>query len=607
MRIPAAILFLLLLSLPLAASGFLVDYYMVRIDVDDARDMVIRENLSLEYTEPSHGFYRDIQHRFGNLDAAVDVLWTSSPVSLSDDGSFISIRFGDPDKLLSGGPYAYGIEYSYSLGADPYDDYDELYYNIVTPDTWDSAIGRAAFEVNLPHPVDADRIWVTAGQYGSEMEIPFMLSDDGTVISGRYADLPHGFGITLRVEMDEGYFSSAPRASGTASVSFIATVAISLVMFLSLLLLWFAKGRDEQIIAPARFSPPDGLDPMECAYISEGTLAPRAITSMLLYWADRGFLTIDEKDDGFLITRTGDLPDDCGEPERLAFAAFFSSSSSFSSSEMASAGFRARIQAAERSMAEHFSGDRILSSPESIRLKKRANLLILLSVVLFSALATLQFLGFPTVFVIIPMMMAYLMLAGIAKRAERRMRLDGLKLRQMLPVLPFLAFMWFFTVTALSSFGLDGRMAGIECGVFLILLVLSVFLAASLERPSSYAIRMLGQIIGYRDFICTVEKDRIERLSAEDPAFFYHVLSYAVAFGLEDRWVKAFNGLFVQPVPWYRCSTVPDIFIISSFARRCTHEAFSATRSQHRSGMRTGRGSSGFSGGGFSGGGGRSW
>ena len=607
MRIPAVILFLLLLSLPLAASGFFVDYYMVRIDVDDARDMVIRENLSLEYTEPSHGFYRDIQHRFGNLDAAVDVLWTSSPVSLSDDGSFISIRFGDPDKLLSGGPYAYVIEYSYSLGADPYDDYDELYYNIVTPETWDSAIGRAAFEVNLPHPVDADRIWVTAGQYGSEMKIPFMLSDDGTVISGRYADLPHGFGITLRVEMDEGYFSSAPRASGTASVSFIATVAISLVMFLSLLLLWFAKGRDEQIIAPARFSPPDGLDPMECAYISEGTLAPRAITSMLLYWADRGFLTIDEKDDGFLITRTGDLPDDCGEPERLLFAAFFSSSSSFSSSEMGSAGFRARIQAAERSMAEHFSGDRILSSPESIRLKKRAHLLILLSVVLFSALATLQFPGFPTVFVIMPMMMAYLLLAGIAKRAERKMRLDGLNLRQMLPVLPFLAFMWFFTVTALSSFGLDGRMAGIECGVFLILLALSVFLAASLERPSGYAIRMLGQIIGYRDFICTVEKDRIERLSAEDPAFFYHVLSYAVAFGLEDRWVKAFSGLFVQPVPWYRCSTVPDIFIISSFARRCTHAASSATRPQHRSGMHTERGSSGFSGGGFSGGGGRSW
>ena len=130
-----AFLAVLILLLPfwIAADGFVVDHYAVIIEADSSRTLHVQEDITLEYTSPAHGFIRDIQHRFGTASADIDLLWASSPASVSDDGTFLSVRFGDPGRILTGGPYDYGLRYDYSLGADSYRDYDELYYNIVTP------------------------------------------------------------------------------------------------------------------------------------------------------------------------------------------------------------------------------------------------------------------------------------------------------------------------------------------------------------------------------------------------------------------------------------------------------------------------------------------
>ena len=116
------------------------------------------------------------------------------------------------------------------------------------------------------------------------------------------------------------------------------------------------------------------------------------------------------------------------------------------------------------------------------------------------------------------------------------------------------------------------------------------------------------EIYGYREFIETVEKDRIGRLSAEDPAFYYHVLSYAMAMGVEEQWTRAFDDIYVEPASWY-IGGMHDAFAVSRFARRWGDVSRSTLQPprQMRGGARTSRGSSGFSGGGFSGGGGRSW
>ena len=606
----AFIALVLLLSFQAYAENFVLDYYAVRINVDESRSMDIRENLTLEYTVPSHGFYRDIQYRFpGGAKADFNLLWTSSDTAVEDNGEFMSVRFGDPDKLIAGGPYAYGLQYEFSLGADPYKDYDEIYYNIVSPGAWDTDIGRLFFSVTLPYPAERDRIWVTSGPYGSETEIPFSLSDDGCTISGRYSSLPAGYGVTLRVEMDEGFFNEAVPNINLNVIGFWAAIAVSLLMIAAAFVLWWLYGRDEKLIYSVRFTPPEGLTPMDSGYVYSGSLNNNAVSAMLIYWADKGIITIEDKgDDDFIFTKLREIDENATEAEIRLFYAFFASGSTVDTKTLRMTGFAAKLGEVRKAMSGRFSGERALSSDSSEKLRKLVMSLMIIPVVLHAAASTLFCLGFGTVFILIPSMMAYLMLRSVSVQIGKRVQSGGFRFSYIAGPVIFLIFIWYFMATALSSFGADYHLGFVDSAVFMISLFFSMLLSASIERRSEYADKALSEILGYREFMEKVEKDRIEKLSEEDPQFFYHVLSYAMALGVEDKWVRAFSGIYVEPARWYYGRDAADIYVLSSFARRWNH-AYSTSIAPRNSGggARTTRGSSGFSGGGFSGGGGRSW
>ncbi|MBQ2258999.1 MAG: DUF2207 domain-containing protein, partial [Spirochaetales bacterium] len=124
--------------------------------------------------------------------------------------------------------------------------------------------------------------------------------------------------------------------------------------------------------------------------------------------------------------------------------------------------------------------------------------------------------------------------------------------------------------------------------------------------------KVLEGTLGYRDFINLVEIDKLKLLIDEDPEIFYHTLSFAMAFGLEETWAKKFKGLYIPAPSWYVSTTpISDAYFYSRMSRRW-RQTFSAQLAKSApvsggGGHSTFSGSSGFSGGGFSGGGGRSW
>ena len=592
----------------LNAENFIVEDYRVSIDVDAARDMRIREDIVLDYTVPSHGFYRDIQYRFDDGTVAdVSVAGASEPFKEERGNSMISLRFGDASALITG-LHQYSLLYDFVLGADKYDDYDELYYNIVSPGSWDTPMKHVSFSVTFPYPVDRSRVWVTAGPYGSNYALPFTLSADGRSVSGEYSDLVSGYGITLRAEMDEGFFPEAVRPFDYALLGVCLSAAISILMVLVTATIWYLRGRDSHLIVPPRFSPPSGLSPMDTGYVHDGYLSDRDISAMLIWWADRGFLTIDDGGgDDFTFTKISELPDGTPAAEARLFSAFFSSSDSVTAADLKMTGFHAKLSAVRAAEAERFSGEMSLFSSESLRLKRLMQRLLIIPVVLNSLFMTITSPGALTLFSLVPSLMAYMILSAFLRQYAGTLRSGQFRFSLLIGPLLFLIFLWFFSSSALSI--LMGReMASAASALFLVSLSVSLFFASSADKRSRYGNEILSEVLGYREFIEKAEKERLEKLSEEDPSFFCHVLPYAMALGLEERWTKAFSGIYVPPASWYRGASPADIYVLSAFPRRWSHLSSSiAPRHHSGSGMRTSRGSSGFSGGGFSGGGGRSW
>lgn len=110
--------------------------------------------------------------------------------------------------------------------------------------------------------------------------------------------------------------------------------------------------------------------------------------------------------------------------------------------------------------------------------------------------------------------------------------------------------------------------------------------------------------LGFREFLDKVESDRYKRMITS-PEMFERYLPYAMAFGVEKRWARAFDDLYREPPDWYSGSGYGH-FRASDFSSRMSTMATTTGSSMQSSPSSSGSGSGGggSSGGGSGGGGG---
>jgi uncharacterized membrane protein YgcG len=118
--------------------------------------------------------------------------------------------------------------------------------------------------------------------------------------------------------------------------------------------------------------------------------------------------------------------------------------------------------------------------------------------------------------------------------------------------------------------------------------------------------RTLEKVLGFEEFLTRVEADRFGRV-IKTPELFEKFLPYAMALGVEQNWVRAFEAIVKHPPSWYAGGDAagfhPRGFVsrLDQMAARAGAVMQSAPRSSGGSGFSSG----GSSGGGFGGGGGR--
>jgi hypothetical protein len=93
----------------------------------------------------------------------------------------------------------------------------------------------------------------------------------------------------------------------------------------------------------------------------------------------------------------------------------------------------------------------------------------------------------------------------------------------------------------------------------------AILLKPLIRRKTPWGHAVTERIIGFRQFMMDAERDRIERMMNENPAYFYAVLPYAIALGVTRQWASKFEGLLREPPSWYRSDTT-QIFTAIRFA-----------------------------------------
>jgi uncharacterized membrane protein len=134
----------------------------------------------------------------------------------------------------------------------------------------------------------------------------------------------------------------------------------------------------------------------------------------------------------------------------------------------------------------------------------------------------------------------------------------------------------------------------------LVLLILLVF-AQIMPARTEAGTRALEHVLGFEEFLRRVEAEHLRRVIIDHPELFDKYLPFAMAFGVERKFAKAFEGIYTQAPQWYVGPGISNFNVIhfSSSMSQLSSVAATTMASSPRS-----SGGSGFGGGGGSGGGG---
>jgi uncharacterized membrane protein YgcG len=187
---------------------------------------------------------------------------------------------------------------------------------------------------------------------------------------------------------------------------------------------------------------------------------------------------------------------------------------------------------------------------------------------------------------------------GKAKDSSIGTKLFGLALGGMFGGVP-----WAFLVlpALMQDFiYLIGYMVGLLCIIGMVICV------KYLPKRTPYGNEMLGKIRGFKNFLETVEKDKLESMVLQNPTYFYDILPYTYVLDVSDKWIKKFESISMQAPNWYDSPNTFDVVTFGSFMNNTMTSAQSVMSSNPSSdsGSSSGGGSSG---GGSGGGGGGSW
>ncbi len=533
--------------------------YNVDVSVNEDNSFDITEHISAYFNEQRHGIYRTIPTRnqvkrtngtSHSVKAKIKNIRVSENCDVSVENGNYVLQIGNADTYVDG-EHDYTIKYTYMLGEDQNNGFDELYYNIIG-DGWDTYIQNVTFKITMPKEFDKSKLGFSIGNYGTVGTYDINYDVTGNIITGSVArTLQPNEAVTVRLELEDGYFYFN---KALYNFKLALLVAVPALLFFVVIILWAKFGKDKKAVQTVEFYPPNGMSSADIAFWQNGMISSNEkLTPLLIELANDGYIQIEEietkskRKSDFAITKLINSYDGSDRAKEIFFNGLFKN------------GVRNKIYKSD--LEDDF----------------------------------------------------YLTLNIIREmynKPEKRHKVFEAKSLYMRILAWGLCALSVFAVLFNFSNLFDSRLKYILTLVGIIICIVSFIFSFFIRKRTDEAVDILGKINGFKNFLETAEKDKLETLVDDDPAYFYNILPYAYVLGVSDKWMKKFESIAVEPPQWYYGYYPYNYIVFSRFMRDTMYSASNAmvsTHTQSGSGGSFSSGGGGFAGGGVGGGGGGSW
>lgn len=536
-------------------SDYYIKAYDIDVKVNKDNTLNVTENITAYFNVAKHGIYRyipivnNVKQQDGSykkINCKVSNVKAEDIYEKSVSNDNYIIQIGDPDKTVTG-EKNYTVSYTFDMGKEANDGFDALYYNLIGTG-WDTDINNVTFKITMPDTdFSTDNLSFYLGEYGLTNSDSINFEVNDNVISGSVdRTVYQGEALTVTLFLDNGYFTFNYTEYYTKIASIVAIPLLALII---VLILWFKFGRDKKIIDVVEFYPPENLNSTDVALWYKGTASREDTIGLLLELANEGYIEIIE--DG----KKGVFNNNNYQIRKV----------------------------------KEYNGDDRMKQIFFDGLFVTGN---------YISIDDLEDRFYKTIDRIIDL--------------TRSNKTEVFKTKSL--VLRFVG--WLISIISvfvscfITTTMLGGNEKNIACLIGIIIGVLSFIMSFFIRQRSDKGHELKQKINGFKIFLETAEKERLETLVNENPSYFYDILPYAYVLGVSDKWIKNFEGIALERPHWYYGGTFNPMtmyYFMHSAMPTAARAMTSVPQSSGSTGGGFSSGGGGFSGGGFGGGGGGSW
>jgi len=551
-----------------AQGGFTIQHYQVAVTVNKDASLDITEIINLDFTESHHGILRMIPYKYrlaalppgtqkaerqlesnGYAQTIIeDIKVTDRDFSVSNSGDYKEIKIGSKDKYVLG-PQQYIIHYKLLNAINFFSDHSELYLNIIG-DKWDTSIDSVNFSIQLYDALPSTpAFFVATGATGSQENNTVAAWADNKIFSGNTTrQLQANEGLTVGIVLPVNFLIKP-----NYMLRGMPWLLLPLLIFAFMFWVWKKWGKDESLTITTAYYPPDNISPSVAGYVIDDKLNKRDLTALIPYWGAGGYLQVKETEKKALFGIIKNTEYDFIKLKELPVNAL----------------------TFEKTL---FNG--IFASGKVVALNS-------LKDVLYTTMA----------------------------KAKTQLESEVDRSAYYVKNSRGLSVVFSFLSVGLVAFGIFNLVknwgdpywfpvAFIASGT--IMICFGIFMT----KKTSKGNELYQQLAGFKEFIKSVEQDRLAQFLKEDQHYFDKVLPFAIVFNVADTWKDKLKGLDVPPPNWYvgnYQSFNTGIFLsnLDHSMNKMSESFYSAPSSSGSSGSSWSGGGS--SGGGFGGGGGSSW
>ncbi|RYC75767.1 DUF2207 domain-containing protein [Candidatus Nanoperiomorbus periodonticus] len=598
--------------------AYTIDNYDVDITVNQFNRLHIEETIKATFHQQRHGIVRSlakVNHvaRMDGSKSTVNAKISNLKVlshrfTTSESSNFTNIKIGDPSAYAKTNE-TYRLSYDYDLGTDQLSRADEFYFNIIGAG-WNTGITKVDFHITMPEEFNGKPGFST-GAYGMRSGSDIVeYSVKGKEITGRTtAPLAAEQALTIRLELPQGYFKEDPLRVFLAKYVFVVPIVVSVITLIASI---FVVTQEKYKITPVvQYTAPGGLNSLEVAFADKGEIKRKSAASMVVYLANKGYLTIDIDGENFTLTKLKDY-DGQNESERIFMNGLFNNDHPNKVAKAELEGeFYTTVYATISTISRGHLKTELFTKKNPTKTLLRLGRVVAMAIILACACFAATLEDNPEKSLMLLLGSLSLLIVPMALMLQPTDWQISAMISKGFGILIFLV-----PVFAIGLFA-HKRPIIAATTIAITILTIGARLTGSIKPRTKEGYRVKGEIMGFKEFIEIVDKPRLEALLAETPTLFYDVIPYAYVLGVHKKWVDKFEGIALQPADWYDSSeafsysTMAD-FVTDGLSEMSTSMASSPdsdsggfSSSGYSGGSSDGGG--GFSGGGSGGGGGSDW